>query len=426
MALSWRRDPEESLSDWTIIVSSVSTNGYYENVDNCDSNDDEDNRVEMTTKYHIHKVVVGAGPRGSNYFFRLFKNETNSNDNGVVPLLTSSSSPSSNQERAMVKYTAPSPLRRFLFGGGYYNNYTNNKNDSACNGGTARNPEDAKTSHIELERSAAVAFPIMLDFMYAHSSVDVQATTKTAVALRYLGKVFDIPTLVATVNNFIRHDMTKDNIHIYVQQATVFHDEQIVQLTMQTAAPAWYELFFAPSTSTTAAPTSPSPSLTEEQVEEAKKRRNAKHDIDGDDDDDGSVSKDPQHASTPARKKCRYMELLPASKHVELLQLSILNAGSDLRHVREELRHCREEQQHPVRAGATTLVARNDDEEVDPRHSRNHREQQLHRHHQERQQHQLQHHHQQEQPLRAMMGIEAGSRGRNNGGGCGGDGSGLD
>ena len=424
MALSWRRDPEESLSDWTIIVSSVSTNGYYENDDNGDSNDDDDNRVEMTTKYHIHKVVVGAGPRGSNYFFRLFKNETNSNDNDVVPLLTSSSSsPSSNQERAIVKYTAPSPLRRFLFGGGYYNNYTDSQNDSASIGGTARNPEDITTSHIELERSAAVAFPIMLDFMYAHSSVDVQATTKTAVALRYLGKVFDIPTLVATVNNFIRHDMTKDNIHIYVQQATVFHDEQIVQLTMQTAAPAWYELFFAPSTSTTAAPTSPSPSLTEEQVEEAKKRRNAKHDIDGDDDDDGSVSNDPQHASTPARKKCRYMELLPASKHVELLQLSILNAGSDLRHVREELRHFREEQQQ-VRAGTSTLVARNE-EEVDPRHSRNHREQQQHRHHQERQQQQLQQH-QQEQPLRVMMGIEDGSRGRNIGGGNGGDGSGLD
>ena len=59
-ALTWRRDPEETFSDWKIIVTSKSAKG-----DNSDS----------PQTYHIHKNIVGAGARGSHYFGRLFRSD---------------------------------------------------------------------------------------------------------------------------------------------------------------------------------------------------------------------------------------------------------------------------------------------------------------------------------------------------------------
>ena len=333
MALSWRRDPEESLSDWTIIVTSITTkiddNGNYYDDSSSSTDDSEDNRIETTTKYHIHKVVVGAGPRGSKYFFRTFKesnNDSSTSSNGSYGQFASPS-----KERAIVKYSSPSPFRR-LFGGGYYNYYNTESNSTVMSSSSSPPTPDPNlnTSHIELENSAAAAFPIMLDFMYSHTSVNVQATTKTAVALRHLAKSFDIPALLTTINEFIRKDMTKDNIHIYVQEATVYRDEEIIQSTMQTAAPAWHELFAPPPQE------EPPMSLSVAGHHSKHEEKDRKHDIDGDDDDDSCCQ-------PPASKKCRYMDLLPASKQLELLQMSILKAGSDLRGCQQELRQCQQQ-----------------------------------------------------------------------------------
>jgi len=59
---SWRLDPEESLSDWTIqiIVRANHTST---------SSGDGD---EITTTYHVHKFFLAVGPRKSEYFATLF------------------------------------------------------------------------------------------------------------------------------------------------------------------------------------------------------------------------------------------------------------------------------------------------------------------------------------------------------------------
>ena len=51
-ALSWRHDPDESFSDWTIVVTS-----------------EDDNRVTM---YHVHKYFLGVGTHMCEYFQGLF------------------------------------------------------------------------------------------------------------------------------------------------------------------------------------------------------------------------------------------------------------------------------------------------------------------------------------------------------------------
>ena len=54
--LSWRGDPNETYSDWTIVVA---TNDF-------------DSRT-----YHVHKSILSVGPRSSKYFARLFHEQAN-------------------------------------------------------------------------------------------------------------------------------------------------------------------------------------------------------------------------------------------------------------------------------------------------------------------------------------------------------------
>jgi hypothetical protein len=147
----------------------------------------------MTTTYYVHKSVLGAGPRKSHYFCRLFQ--------------------SSSSSSLLVESTT-------------------------------------STSHIELQQSSAVAaFPILLDFMYNTTNVRLfqeastnATSTSTAVALRYLANYFEVPALFQSTNLFIQKDMNKDNIHMYLQEAILYHDETIMEATMKVGAKAWQGL----------------------------------------------------------------------------------------------------------------------------------------------------------------------------------------
>ena len=58
-SLSWRTDPVEGLSDWTIKI-------VYE------SKGQDGVVISKTDTYHVHKCILGAGSRKSGYFARLF------------------------------------------------------------------------------------------------------------------------------------------------------------------------------------------------------------------------------------------------------------------------------------------------------------------------------------------------------------------
>ena len=166
-ALTWRRDPKESFSDWKIIVNSKSAKG-----DGSDS----------PQTYHIHKAIVGAGPRGSHYFGRLF--------------------------------------------------HSDHLKES-----------ESSTSRTELEESSMKAFPIMLDFIYGDK--DVEATGETAVALRHLASYFDVPTLFENVNNFIMNNIDEDNILVYSQEAQLYQDDGVIEAVARVAAYRWVDVIQA-------------------------------------------------------------------------------------------------------------------------------------------------------------------------------------
>lgn len=186
-ALTWRLDPEESFSDWTIQVftSSDRTNdGVHPVVEsflaqNQDGQQDyvrnENTSHQVTTNYHVHKHMLGAGQRSSLYFARMFKST-------MAETCTS-------------------------------------------------------TSRIELDDAAADAFPIMLDFMYSQQALD--ATTDSAVALRYLANYFGIESLFHEVNNFIEQDLGPTTLARYVEGATLYQDEKMLDAVEEHILECW-------------------------------------------------------------------------------------------------------------------------------------------------------------------------------------------
>ena len=63
--LHWRMDPEESLSDWTIVICLV---GDYDKTE-----------IKKTVHYHVHRNILSVGPKRCDYFARLFKNNKSNN-----------------------------------------------------------------------------------------------------------------------------------------------------------------------------------------------------------------------------------------------------------------------------------------------------------------------------------------------------------
>jgi hypothetical protein len=145
--LSWRLDPEQSLSDWTLVVQKQ---------DSLESKE-----------YHVHKNILAVGPCKSDYFASLFRIQ----------------------------------MRE----------------------------AETSTSRIELEDLAADAVPHMLDFMYNPQHI-LNVTSEVAVSLRYLTQYFGIKLLHRRVMAFVKTDMNMSNVHLYIQSATIFHDQKMLSV----------------------------------------------------------------------------------------------------------------------------------------------------------------------------------------------------
>jgi BTB/POZ domain len=116
--------------------------------------------------YYVHKIMIAIGPRKSGYFAGVIKN---------------------------------SQLQEGL----------------------------TRISRIPLEKAAAGAIPTLLDFMY---SDEVDITTNHAGALRALADYFRMILFFRKVTKFIQGDLNMTNVHVYIQNAVIFHDGYMVAL----------------------------------------------------------------------------------------------------------------------------------------------------------------------------------------------------
>jgi len=195
--LTWRLDPDESLSDWTLTVVSnldLEDNDSDQPEDDNDSDDEkEEERDEEanpssprlhnkktthhpTTKYFVHRTQLAVGPRRSEYFAKLFRQNTK------------------------------------------------------------RNTRSSTGTRIELRPSAAAAFPAMLDFLYAAVGSPPNTTTESAVALRHLAACFGIRELFECVTAFIKADLAPETAPTYLVEANAFSHDKLQDAALKTCA----------------------------------------------------------------------------------------------------------------------------------------------------------------------------------------------
>ena len=152
--LLWRLDKDESFSDWTIKVSVAN------------DNNGESNEMGKTT-YHVHKNILGLGPKKSGYFEAILKS-------------------------------------------GQFS--------ESCN----------STSVVELPADVAACFPDFLDYMYAQpSECKCIIKRENLRALQYFAKYFLVPKLTSAIHGFIIEDMQNlDQVEGYVNEFGCTEDDE--------------------------------------------------------------------------------------------------------------------------------------------------------------------------------------------------------
>lgn len=186
-ALSWRLDPDDSLSDWTLRVTSsenptMGQRYMHQNKDSFTSLSRSPLKSALKT-YFVHKIVLGVGPRKSEFFTRLFKK-----------------------------------------------NLEDSRDDaSSCS--VSKN-----VTKIDLLPSAAARFPAMLDYVYAAPGAPLDINTNDAVAMRHLASSFGIKDLFNETTDFINADLNPETAPLYLMEARKFKNDKVANSAIQTIA----------------------------------------------------------------------------------------------------------------------------------------------------------------------------------------------
>ena len=155
-SLSWRDDPDESLSDWRITVKVMG--------------DDADAKV-----YHVHKAIIAAGPRKSDYFLRQCRG-----------------------------------------------------------GGASRLAEAARCeSKLDLEATAAEAIPDFLDYVY---SGELNATKENACSLFHLANYLGNPALHASAMKYLDANLSYNTAPMFLAHAHLFSLDKLVDASVTIAS----------------------------------------------------------------------------------------------------------------------------------------------------------------------------------------------
>ena len=94
-------------------------------------------------------------------------------------------------------------------------------------------------TRLRLQDSAAAAFPDFLDYIYG---AEISLTTESALALRYLSYDLGVPCLLDMVNEFIKKDLSVENVGFYCTEAALYEFPDIVEICMNLASNSPEEL----------------------------------------------------------------------------------------------------------------------------------------------------------------------------------------
>ena len=225
-SLTWRMNPDASLSDFTLSIIGIEdkdaihkhladkekrrkkkrskrrdqwmVEGLYLDMSRSEDNDGECSvDVSMKTnetppegnyllkeQYHLHKVNLAVGLRSCEYFARLFQKMRSSAGSNLV-----------------------------------------------------------REHTLELPKSSLQAIPAMLDYLYdPDPTVQVNATTTTAIPLRYLGKYLGNPLLFDSATRFLQMDLRKETAVTYLQQAEIYKQKKLAEVCARVCAESFTQI----------------------------------------------------------------------------------------------------------------------------------------------------------------------------------------
>jgi hypothetical protein len=282
--LTWRWDPEISLSDWTVQIvirdgSMVANNMANDNhhsrhnhrnnnnnnnsnmngtgIHHTFSNDSErssrdkyepatpaiprvlshasssvaDTQPYETRTYHVHKSVLGVGPKKSAYFAREFSPKTPRKSTALRQAMQNNSPTAVAAVAVAAVEDGVEPCDFFQEGmheaarlskaqlPASVSQWANAGNESNMPPGTSR---------LLLLPLQAAAFEVLLDYMYS-STGHLEITTAQAVALASLSACLEIKALRRLAREFYLKDMTMDNLCRYYHDAVVLREDAVLQ-----------------------------------------------------------------------------------------------------------------------------------------------------------------------------------------------------
>ncbi len=195
-SLSWRLDPDESLSDWTLRVSSLNSAPLSTQIRNPSCSSPPLYNVNAATKtYFVHRTQLAVGPRRSEYFARLFR---------------------LHEEKRSEE--------------------TRDDIESKSDRMSVSNINIVNATRIEVLPSAASAFPVMLDYLYSAPGSTLDVDTQSAVALRHLASSFGIKSLFHETTEFIKNDLNSDTAPVYLVEAKIYKNEKVTKAALHAIA----------------------------------------------------------------------------------------------------------------------------------------------------------------------------------------------
>jgi len=139
-----------------------------------------------SSSYHVHKAVLVHGPRSSQFFVRQFED----------------------------LHKVGESYRR----------------DAASSGAGGK---AAKMTEVALPKRSASLVPMLLDFIYDDK---LELKSSNAPPIRHLANHFDVRQLHTLVSSFIQNDLTVSTAAMYMSQADLVKDKELLQMAMDVAA----------------------------------------------------------------------------------------------------------------------------------------------------------------------------------------------
>lgn len=195
MHLTWRGDPNETGSDWSIVIVT--------------------NELQTTT-YHVHKSVLCFGSRLSKYFARVMLNSTPKKSKSQK---SANNAPSTKVELNQKDADNFPILLDFIYAPAI----------AMSSNGTVMTAASTHTFQSFLSVPSA-------DDETASLTHGETINTHNAVSLRHLARRFEVEALMMAVNRFIQKDLNFKTGPQYLSKASEYKDERLVESAQRLCA----------------------------------------------------------------------------------------------------------------------------------------------------------------------------------------------